>query len=70
MSLAIVYSSDDDQLAEAVAKDTFGITSLPSNKRLRVEEATQPQTVAPDAAPHVLAEVRDYPCSKISFILN
>lgn len=64
MSLAIEYSSDDDKIAESVAKDAFGISSLPSNKRPRVEETTQPKTLVPEAAPHVLAEVREYSCSK------
>lgn len=64
MSLAIEYSSDDDKLAESVAKDAFGISSLSSNKRSRVEEPTQPKSLAPDAAPHVLAEVRQIPLLK------
>ncbi|KAF9452595.1 pre-mRNA splicing factor [Macrolepiota fuliginosa MF-IS2] len=56
MSLALDYSSDDAELTASVAKDAFGISSLPSNKKIRVEESTDSKSVAADIAPHVLAE--------------
>jgi len=54
MSLPIAYSSDEEDNLESVQNDAFGLSSLPVAKRARVDEE---QTIATDAAPHVLAEV-------------
>jgi len=54
MSLTLDYSSDD---AETVAKDAFGISSLSSSKKFRVDDFVESNTAAIDSAPHVLAEV-------------
>jgi hypothetical protein len=61
MSLALDYSSDDAELAASVAKDAFGIASLTSNEKPRVEEPTESQPAKADAAPHVLSEVSFFP---------
>lgn len=53
MSLPIAYSSDEEESLAAASKDAFSLSSLPSTKRPRVEDAT----ISRDAAPHVLAEV-------------
>lgn len=65
MSLALDYSSNDEELAASVAKDAFGIASLANNKRPRVEETAESESAKPDAAPHVLAEARFPPRSQI-----
>jgi len=62
MSLALDYSSDD---AETVAKDAFGIISLSSSKKPRVDDSVESNTVAIDSAPHVLAEVGGTPAHQI-----
>lgn len=58
MSLALDYSSDDEERIASVAKDAFGISSLSNNKKPRIEEQTESKSLTADAAPHVLAEVR------------
>jgi len=58
MSLALDYSSDD---AETVAKDAFGILSLSSSKKPRVDDSVESNTAAIDSAPHVLTEVSRTP---------
>ena len=58
MSLALDYSSDD---AETVAKDAFGILSLSSSKKPRVDDSVESNTAAIDSAPHVLTEVSGTP---------
>jgi pre-mRNA-processing factor 17 len=58
MSLALDYSSDDAELTASVAKDAFGIASLSTNKKPRVDEAAESKP-GTDAAPHVLAKVSD-----------
>jgi hypothetical protein len=57
MSLALDYSSDDAELVESVAKDAFGIASLPTTNKPRLDEASESKPSTTDAAPHVLAEV-------------
>lgn len=54
MSLALDYSSDD---AGIVANDAFGVSSLLTNKKPRVDESVESNTAVIDSAPHVLAEV-------------
>lgn len=54
MSLSIAYSSDEDDNITSHNQDVFGLASLPSAKKARVEETP---SVPMDAAPHVLAEV-------------
>ncbi|KXN83639.1 Pre-mRNA-processing factor 17 [Leucoagaricus sp. SymC.cos] len=55
MSLVLDYSSDDVELTASVAKDAFGISSLPTNKKPHVNGSTE-SVPSTDAAPHVLAE--------------
>ncbi|KAH7915134.1 pre-mRNA splicing factor [Hygrophoropsis aurantiaca] len=50
MSLVHGYSSDEDDIA--IAKDAFGISKLPTSKKIRTEEPV----LAPTPAPRVLAE--------------
>jgi len=54
MSLALDYSSDD---AGIVANDAFGVSSLLTIKKPRVDESVESNTAVIDSAPHVLAEV-------------
>ncbi|PPQ92678.1 hypothetical protein CVT25_013985 [Psilocybe cyanescens] len=54
MSLPVAYSSDEEDHIASISKDAFGLASLPSAKKARVEEEQTP--VPRDAAPHVLAE--------------
>jgi len=54
MSLPISYSSDEEDIGLA-AKDAFGLASLPTAKKARLDDPSVPLTA--DAAPHVLAEV-------------
>jgi len=56
MSLALSYSSGEDEDPAIHAKDAFSLSSIPTLKKLRTEDYA-PQTL-PNAAPHVLAEVR------------
>jgi hypothetical protein len=53
MSLNIAYSSDEEV---SLTKDAFGLSSLPTAKKPRVE-SQQKQGVKADSAPHVLSEV-------------
>jgi pre-mRNA-processing factor 17 len=55
MSLALGYSSGEDEDPAIFAKDAFGISSLPSVKKPRVDESASRMTA--EAAPHVLSEV-------------
>lgn len=52
MPLDIAYSSGEED--DAVAKDAFGLASLPTLKKPRTDHPTPMNT---DAAPHVLSEV-------------
>lgn len=56
MPLPVQYSSDEEENLTSVNSDVFGLASLPTAKKARVDEtpSVEPQ---PDAAPHVLAEV-------------
>ncbi len=56
MSLLAGYSSDEDDGPSSNSNDTFGLSSIPVTKRLRVEEPASGLIVT--AAPDVLAEVR------------
>jgi len=53
MSLNIAYSSDEEV---TLTKDAFGLSSLPTAKKPRLE-SQQKQGVKADSAPHVLSEV-------------
>ncbi|RXW18919.1 hypothetical protein EST38_g6937 [Candolleomyces aberdarensis] len=55
MSLGLNYSSDEEEILNAVSKDAFGLSSLHAAKRPRVEEPAAKAT-STDAAPHVLSE--------------
>jgi pre-mRNA-processing factor 17 len=55
MSLALGYSSGEDEDPATIVKDAFGLSSLPSAKKARTE--TPDVQVAPQAAPDVLSEV-------------
>jgi pre-mRNA-processing factor 17 len=54
MSLALAYSSDEDEDLASNA-NPFGLPAPPAAKKTRVEEA--PSQTVPSAAPHVLLEV-------------
>ncbi|PSR80708.1 hypothetical protein PHLCEN_2v6624 [Hermanssonia centrifuga] len=54
MSLLAGYSSDEDDGPSSNSNDTFGLSSIPVTKRLRVEEP--PSGLIVTAAPDVLAE--------------
>jgi len=54
MSLVQGYSSDED--GDTIQTDAFGISDLPVAKKVRTDVSGQ--KIVPDAAPHVLAEVR------------
>ena len=56
MSLTLGYSSGEDEDPAIYAKDAFSLSSIPILKKPRSEDHA-PQT-HPNAAPHVLAEVR------------
>ena len=53
MSLAISYSSDEEEILASTAKDVFALSALPVAKKIRVKEISS----STDAAPHVLSEV-------------
>lgn len=55
MSLALGYSSGEDEDPGIFASDAFGLSSLPSTKKPRVDEDVEPLTT--QAAPDVLSEV-------------
>jgi pre-mRNA-processing factor 17 len=55
MSLALGYSSGEDEDPAMLAKDAFGISSIPTSKKSHFGESTYQLTA--EAAPHVLAEV-------------
>lgn len=55
MSLALGYSSGEDEDLATIAKDAFGLSSLPSAKKSRVEGLASPLNA--QAAPDVLSEV-------------
>lgn len=55
MSLALGYSSGEDEDPAVLAKDAFGLSALPATKKPRVEELAS--HVFAEAAPHVLSEV-------------
>lgn len=58
MSLVTGYSSsDDDEGPSSYAQDAFGLSKLPTAKKIRVDEPPS-SSVALTAAPDVLAEVR------------
>lgn len=54
MSLALGYSSGEDEDPTVVAKDAFNLASLPATKKPRTELLSNE---ALHAAPHVLSEV-------------
>lgn len=61
MSLLQGYSSDEDDTSISAANDAFGLSSLPTAKKARIDEASgsgSEVTIKPLAAPDVLAEVR------------
>lgn len=55
MSLIQGYSSDEDD-AKLQVNDVFGLSAVPSTKKVRLDEPAQPKITA-NAAPDVLAEV-------------
>ncbi|KAF9015048.1 pre-mRNA splicing factor [Cyathus striatus] len=55
MSLTLAYSSDEDDNLHSMAKDAFGLASLPTAKKPRVDESGTTVEVH-ESAPHVLAE--------------
>lgn len=55
MSLIQGYSSDEDD-AKLQGNDVFGLSAVPSTKKVRLDEPVQPKITA-NAAPDVLAEV-------------
>jgi len=55
MSLALGYSSGEDEDPVILAKDAFGLSYLSPAKKPRVEDLTLQMTA--EAAPHVLSEV-------------
>jgi pre-mRNA-processing factor 17 len=56
MSLVQEYSSDEDSDSSSLKNDAFGLHNLPISKKIRVEAPES--SLQPQAAPHVLAEVR------------
>ena len=56
MSLAISYSSDEDDTPVSTSGDAFGISELPSSKKPRVENSKGPTSIV-SSAPDVLLEV-------------
>ncbi|KAG6814036.1 hypothetical protein H0H92_003886 [Tricholoma furcatifolium] len=56
MSLALGYSSSEDEDPATIAKDAFGLQSLPSAKKPRTEPLSAPTTAPIAAAPDVLSE--------------
>ena len=58
MSLVQGYSSDEDDGPVTTSSDVFGLTNLPANKKLRVNNPAVELKV--EAAPHVLSEVRNF----------
>ncbi|OSX67807.1 hypothetical protein POSPLADRAFT_1072557 [Postia placenta MAD-698-R-SB12] len=59
MSLLQGYSSDEDDTSISAANDAFGLSSLPTAKKARIDEASgsgSEVTIKPLAAPDVLAE--------------
>lgn len=56
MSLVPGYSSDEDEGTSMSNNDAFGISNLPTAKKIRIDEPEL--LLKPQAAPHVLAEVR------------
>lgn len=56
MSLAISYSSDEDDTPISTSGDAFGISELPSSKKPRVENSKGPTSIV-SSAPDVLLEV-------------
>lgn len=69
--LAQDYASSDDEDISGIAADTFGLSSLPPAKKVRVETPPPSSSVVvPSAAPDVLSEVSScahLPCSFICF---
>ena len=57
MSLAISYSSDEEENLASAAKDAFALSALPVAKKVRIEKISLEST---DAAPHVLSEVSHF----------
>ncbi len=62
MSLVQGYSSGEDDDID-ISKDVFGISSIPSAKKIRIDEPPKTSLVA-QAAPHVLSEVPWFLLSK------
>ena len=58
MSLIQGYSSGEDEDPVSPTNDAFGLASLPTAKKPRVE-LQKPTSVIPHSAPDVLSEVRD-----------
>ena len=56
MSLVPGYSSDEDDGPSSPTNDAFGLSHIPTAKKVRVDE--HGASLKPQAAPHVLAEVR------------
>ena len=55
MSLVQGYSSDEDDMSTKPSEDAFGISSIPAQKKRRMEESAV--TRVESSAPDVLAEV-------------
>lgn len=58
MSLVPGYSSDEDGGPSSPTNDAFGLSHIPTTKKMRVDEPEV--SLKPQAAPHVLAEVRAF----------
>jgi hypothetical protein len=70
MSMAIDYSSDEEEITKAAAADAFGLNSLPSAKKARVDEGPSTLAAQATAAPDVLSEVSIEILSAIIIILH
>ena len=70
MSLAIDYSSDEEELTKNAATDAFGLSSLPSTKKARVDEGPSMLAAQATAAPDVLSEVSISPSVQFVFVLK
>ena len=60
MTLVQGYSSDEEDNIASSSKDVFGLSSIPSVKKLRLDEdvaSTATNLMVDTSAPHVLAEV-------------
>lgn len=57
MSLALGYSSGEEENPDSFAKDAFGLASIPQAKKTRIDDAAP--AIYTQAAPEVLSEVRN-----------